>query len=64
MMLICVFVTFPYGVSGPVWYLIELIPDLASFLRSNCLLFTFRSGDLQSPLMDISVTCVYLGGLF
>ena len=29
----CVFVTFPYGVSGQVWYLIVSIPDL-------CLLFT------------------------
>ena len=24
----CVFVTFPYGVLGQVWYLIVLIPDL------------------------------------
>ena len=24
----CVFVTFPYGFSGQVWYLIETIPDL------------------------------------
>ena len=24
----CVFVTFPCGVLGPVWYLIVLIPDL------------------------------------
>ena len=28
----CVFVTFPYGVSGQVWYLIVSIPDF-------CLLF-------------------------
>ena len=26
----CVFVTFPYGVLGQVWYLIVLIPDLCS----------------------------------
>ena len=24
----CIFVTFPYGVQGQVWYLIVLIPDL------------------------------------
>ena len=30
------FVTFPYGVSGQVWYLIVSIPDL-------CLLFYFHS---------------------
>ena len=24
----CVFVTFPYGILGQVWYLIVLIPDL------------------------------------
>ena len=24
----CVFVTFPYGVSGKVWYLIVSIPDI------------------------------------
>ena len=28
----CVFVTFPYGVSGGVWYLIVLIPVLCLFL--------------------------------
>ena len=28
MMFLCVFVTFPYGVSGQVWYLIVSIPDL------------------------------------
>ena len=27
----CVFVTFPYDVSGQVWYLIVLIPELAYF---------------------------------
>ena len=27
-MFACVFVTFPYGVTGQVWYLIVLIPDL------------------------------------
>ena len=27
-MLSCVLVTFPYGVLGQVWYLIESIPDL------------------------------------
>ena len=31
----CVFVTFPYGVSGKVWYLIVSIPD-------RCLLFYFH----------------------
>ena len=28
----CVFVTFPYGVSGQVWYLIVSIPDLCLLL--------------------------------
>ena len=64
MKFICVFFfTFPHDVLDQGWYLIELIPYFAFFLRCNCLLFTFRSGDLPSPLMDISVTCVYLGGL-
>ena len=26
--LICMFVTFPFGILGQVWYLIVLIPDL------------------------------------
>ena len=25
--LVCIFVTFPYGILGQVWYLIVLIPD-------------------------------------
>ena len=29
----CVFVTFPYGVLGQVWYLTESIPDLCIFLN-------------------------------
>ena len=33
-MFFCVFVTFPYGILGKVWYLIVLIPDL-------CLRFYF-----------------------
>ena len=28
----CVFVTFPCGILGQVWYLIVSIPDLAAFL--------------------------------
>ena len=28
----CVFVTFPYGVSGQVWFLIISIPDICLFL--------------------------------
>ena len=28
----CVYVTFPYGVSGQVWYLIVAIPDLCLLL--------------------------------
>ena len=27
-MLYCMFVTFPFGILGQVWYLIVLIPDL------------------------------------
>ena len=34
-MFLCVFVSFPFGVSGQVWYLIVSIPDL-------CLLFYFH----------------------
>ena len=30
MVLYCVLVTFPYGILGQVWYLIESIPDLCS----------------------------------
>ena len=31
----CVFVTFPQGVSGQVWYMILLIPDLTLLLYLN-----------------------------
>ena len=37
----CVFVTFPYGVPGQVWYLIVSIPDL-------CLLLYFVKFDQPS----------------
>ena len=33
----CVFVTFLYGVSGQVWYLIVLLPDLYLLLYFNIL---------------------------
>ena len=33
----CVFVTFPYGVPGQIWYLIVLIPYLSLFLPSSLL---------------------------
>ena len=34
----CVFVTFPCGILGQVWYLIVLIPDLCrlSYFKSKC----------------------------
>ena len=32
MMFNCVFVTFPCGILGQVWYLNVFIPDLAAFL--------------------------------
>ena len=31
----CVFVTFPYGVLGQVWYLIVWIPDLLPYIFKN-----------------------------
>ena len=33
----CVFVTFPYGVLGQVWYLIVSIPDLCLLYFNNIL---------------------------
>ena len=49
----CVFVTFPYGVSGQVWYLIVSIPDF-------CLLFSLSLFGYPSDLFlvaykDVSV---------
>ena len=45
-MLFCIFVTFPHGVSGQVWYLIVSIPDL-------CLLLYFGpihiEGSIDNP---------------
>ena len=38
----CVFVTFPFGILGQVWYLIVLIPDLCCL--SNFYMFAFRNG--------------------
>ena len=35
---LCVFVTFPYGVLGKVWYLIVSIPDLCLLLSFDCFL--------------------------
>ena len=36
----CVFVTFPCGILGQVWYLIELIPDLCrlSYCADYCII--------------------------
>ena len=34
-------VTFPYGVSGQVWYLIVSIPDLCILLQSSLLRFMY-----------------------
>ena len=34
----CVFVTFPYGILGQVWYLIVLLPDLCQLSYFNWLL--------------------------
>ena len=41
----CVFVTFPYGVLGQVWYLIVSIPDL-------CLLSYFYSMFKENNVRD------------
>ena len=40
----CVFVTFPCGILGQVWYLIVSIPDLCHFsiLNSNAMLFNCK----------------------
>ena len=32
---VCVFVTFPYGILGQVWYLIVSIPDLLLLFRKQ-----------------------------
>ena len=32
----CVFVTFPYGIQGQVWYLIVSIPDLCRLSYFAC----------------------------
>ena len=34
----CVFVTFPWGILGQVWYLIVSIPDLCHFLCHHVLI--------------------------
>ena len=41
----CVFVTFPYGVLGQLWYLIVFIPDLCLLLYFNDTMFR---GDCDS----------------
>ena len=33
-----IFVTFPYGILGQVWYLIDLIPDLCRLSYFKCIL--------------------------
>ena len=39
----CVFVTFPYGLLGQVWYLIVSIPDLCLLTFIDALSFLFVS---------------------
>ena len=39
----CVFVSFPNGVSGQVWYLTVSIPDLCLPLSISVLLFSFAA---------------------
>ena len=34
----CIFVTFPCGILGQVWYLIVSFPDLCHLSYSNCIL--------------------------
>ena len=49
----CVFVTYPYGVLGQVWYLIVSIPDL-------CLLTYFNEmSRFYSKLQKVSVIFLY-----
>ena len=37
----CIFVTFPCGVLGQVWYLIVLIPDLCRLSYFHCRIFSW-----------------------
>ena len=39
----CIFVTFPCGILGQVWYLIVSFPDICVFLTSILLLVCYRS---------------------
>ena len=45
----CVFVTFPYVVSGQVWYLIDSIPDLC--LRP----YFIREGQHYHNIIDVAI---------
>ena len=45
----CVFVTFPRGVLGQVWYLIVTIPDIAFFLTLNTHKDTVSKDQLTTP---------------
>ena len=50
----CVFVTFPYGVSGQVWYLIVSIPDDALFFTfyiHNCIIH------VEYTFWDMPIVC-------
>ena len=47
-MFLCVFVTFPYGVPGQVWYLTVSIPD-------PCILLYFKSSHFMSSLRLFSI---------
>ena len=47
----CVFVTFPYGVLGQIWYLIVSIPDILPlvFLSLYWLIYIFFYFTTQTP---------------
>ena len=65
----CVIVTFPYGVSGKVWYLIVSIPDLCLLLyfyrKPNEFFFVKQNRDLikmhlKRSFSDLIRNTVYL----
>ena len=73
----CVFVTFPYGVPGYVWYLIVSIPDLCLLLyfHSVCFIdkdlehiFRKKNGLISivraSPQGGLKIHCMPIDNLF
>ena len=51
--LVCVFVTFPCGILGQLWYLIVLIPDL-------CHLSFFQCDNVRNNLFHIMISVKHI----